>query len=153
MWDAKSYQIVEKNSRRPIWDAKLTKSWQFVEKNSPEAKMRRQKIDNSSKKTAGGQNVTPKLQKKKKNQWKTNLSISLITAFHADSEFRSPNPPFFFWWKNAGFLWCPSGFWISSWTIKQSNNQSNNQTTTDSQSNNQSKASVCQLRWFGFCLC
>ena len=91
---------------------KLTKSGHIVEKKTPEAKMRRQKLTISWKKPAGGQNVTPKLQKKHKTHHKNkknippqkkkrnfnenkNLSISLIIVFHTDSEFRSPNPVFF----------------------------------------------------------
>ena len=79
--------------------------------------MRRQKLTISRKKTAGGQygtskvaklleknaggqNVTPKLHKNKKQI----LSISLSMVFPTDSEFRNPSPRFFYQKKCNNWL-------------------------------------------------
>ena len=63
-----SCQIVQnKNRRRPIWDAKVAKS--FKQK-PPEANMGRQKLPNCMKKTAGGKYGMQKVEKlfEKKNR-------------------------------------------------------------------------------------
>ena len=102
---------LSKNRRRPIWDAKLTKSWQFVEKKPPEVNMRRQKLTIcrtktrrrpkcDTKVTQTRKNITNKKKIRNFNENKK-LSISLITAFHTDSEFRSPNPRCFFYFKKC----------------------------------------------------
>ena len=74
-------KLLKKNRRRPIWDAKLTKSWQIVEKKPPEANMRRQKLTisrtNTRRRPKCDTKVTTNKKKHHSNKKQKKIEISM----------------------------------------------------------------------------